>query len=140
MKINVEERVQRAHKLHKEGYSCSQVVVMTYADVFHLDEKLASQLGAPFGGGIARMQEVCGCIFGTTLLSAFISPAPDPSDRMAVIENRKLVRAFIDQFKAEYGDIICRNLMKSGKDHLCVNYIISSVKIIGEKLNQDNDI
>ena len=77
MKVNVEERSERARELFKNVYSCSQAVLVAYADVFNIDASFAAQLASPFGGGIARMREVCGCVcngFGWWLYRAIFRP------------------------------------------------------------------
>ena len=47
--IDLEERVEKAGKLFKEGgYNCCQAVVLAYSDVFGLDEKTAASIASGF--------------------------------------------------------------------------------------------
>lgn len=52
MKYTLEQRKERARALHKQGYNCSQCVVMVFEDVHGLSEDVAARASAGFGGGI----------------------------------------------------------------------------------------
>ena len=100
--IDLEERVEKAGKLFKEGgYNCCQAVVLAYSDVFGLDEKTAASIASGFGGGMGRMREVCGAVSGMTFLSGLIYPADDPSVKTART----------DEFRKINGSIVCRELL-----------------------------
>ena len=112
MKIDVEERVEKAKRLFKEGgYNCCQAVVLAYNDVFDLDDKTAASIASGFGGGMGRMREVCGSVSGMVFLSGLISPADNPSDKGARTANYALVQEVAGEFKAINGSIICRELL-----------------------------
>ena len=112
MKIDVEERVEKAKRLFKEGgYNCCQAVVLAYNDVFDLDDKTAASIASGFGGGMGRMREVCGSVSGMVFLSGLISPANNPSDKGARTANYALVQEVAGEFKAINGSIICRELL-----------------------------
>ena len=112
MKIDVEERVDKAKRLFKEGgYNCCQAVVLAYNDVFGLDDKTAASIASGFGGGMGRMREVCGSVSGMVFLSGLIFPADNPSDKGARTANYALVQEVAGEFKAINGSIICRELL-----------------------------
>ena len=112
MKIDVEERVEKAKRLFKEGgYNCCQAVVLAYNDIFGLDDKTAASIASGFGGGMGRMREVCGSVSGMVFLSGLISPADNPSDKGARTANYALVQEVAGEFKAINGSIICRELL-----------------------------
>ena len=110
--LNIEERVEKAKRLFKEGgYNCCQAVVLAYNDVFGLDDKTAASIASGFGGGMGRMLEVCGSVSGMVFLSGLISPADNPSDKGARTANYALVQEVAGEFKAINGSIICRELL-----------------------------
>lgn len=112
MKIDIEERVEKAKRLFKEGgYNCCQAVVLAYNDFFGLDDKTAASIASGFGGGMGRMREVCGSVSGMVFLSGLISPADNPSDKGARTANYALVQEVAGEFKAINGSIICRELL-----------------------------
>ena len=111
MKINPEERELKARAYFKEGYNCTQSVVMAFADVLGLDESRAAILASGFGGGMGRLREVCGAFSGAVLLSGTIS-VKDPSDRIQRKDNYALVQKFADSFSRNFGSIVCRDLLQ----------------------------
>ena len=112
--IDLEERVEKAGRLFKEGgYNCCQAVVLAYCDVFGLDEKTAASIASGFGGGMGRMREVCGAVSGMTFLSGLISPADDPSIKTARTANYALVQEMAEEFRKINGSIVCRELLEN---------------------------
>lgn len=110
--FNLEERVSKARQFFKEGgYNCCQAVVMAYADLFDIDMKTAASISSGFGGGMGRMREVCGSVSGMVILAGLLSPADNPSDRMARTANYALVQELAGQFKEINGSIICKELL-----------------------------
>lgn len=110
--IDLEERVEKAGRLFKEGgYNCCQAVVLAYCDVFGLDEKTAASIASGFGGGMGRMREVCGAVSGMTFLSGLMSPADDPSVKTSRTANYALVQEMAEEFRKINGSIVCRELL-----------------------------
>lgn len=111
MEIKIEERKQQAIDNFIAGYNCSQAVFMAYTDLFDIDEKLAKQISAPFGGGMGRMGEVCGALSGAFMSIGLRYPADDPGDKTAKAENYKAVQRVAEPFRQKFGSIICRDLL-----------------------------
>ena len=110
--INIEERVEKAKRLFKEGgYNCCQAVVLAYNDVFGMPDETAAGISSGFGGGMGRMREVCGSVSGMVLLAGLLKPASDPSDKVARTANYALVQEVAADFKALNGSIVCRELL-----------------------------
>ncbi|MBR5335797.1 MAG: C_GCAxxG_C_C family protein, partial [Bacteroidaceae bacterium] len=49
--MNLEDRIELATSLFKEGYNCSQSVVAAFADIYGFTREQALKMGASFGGG-----------------------------------------------------------------------------------------
>lgn len=112
MDFNIEERVEKAGSLFKEGgYNCCQAVVLAYCDLFGMDEKTAAALSSGFGGGMGRMREVCGSVSGMVMLSGLLCPADNPSDKAGRTANYALVQEVAGEFRNINGSIICRELL-----------------------------
>ena len=110
--INIEERVERAKRLFKEGgYNCCQAVVLAYNDVFGIDDQTAAAISSGFGGGMGRMREVCGAVSGMTMLAGLIKPATDPSVKDWRTANYALVQEMAYEFKDINGSIVCKELL-----------------------------
>ena len=156
--INIEERVEKAKRLFKEGgYNCCQAVVLAYNDVFGMDDLAAASLSSGFGGGMGRMREVCGSVSGMVLLAGLIKPAADPSVKEARTGNYALVQEMAGRFREINGSIVCKELlglvpMGSGavaaqespepsdrtaeyyKKRPCEELVGISARIVGEKI------
>ena len=74
--MNLEERIELATALFKEGYNCSQSVVAAFADIYGFTREQALKMGASFGGGIGRMRQTCGaaCEIGRASCRERVSP------------------------------------------------------------------
>ena len=48
-----------ARDLFKEGYNCSQAIVLAFSDETGLDKDTALKMASPFGLGMAKLREVC---------------------------------------------------------------------------------
>ncbi len=106
-----EERIAKAVALFKEGYNCSQSVVVAYADLYGFTREQALHMSASFGGGIGRMRETCGAACGMFLLAGLEKCAIEGKDREGKAANYALVQQLAEQFKAETGTLRCRDLL-----------------------------
>ena len=104
-----------AEKLFRQGYNCSQSVLLAFSDITGLDDATAAKLASSFGGGLGRMREVCGTVSAAAMILGLTKGYSDPTDTEAKKEHYKLVREFADRFKAQNGSIICRDLLSSVK-------------------------
>ena len=151
MKVNPQERAEQAREYFTSGYNCAQSVFLAYRDITGIDDVLAATISAPFGGGMGRLREVCGAVSGMTMVAGFIAPNSQPNDN----ENKKncyaTVQALAEEFRAENGSIICRELLglaqqkddptpspRTGeyyKRRPCAEYVAIAARIVGEKIN-----
>ena len=109
------ERGERAKGLFLQGYNCCQAVLLAFADILGAeglaDEDLLKTIGSGFGGGFARMREVCGSFSGCTIMAGFIRPAVTPG-----LEERKANYALVQEMAAAFrerngGSIVCGELL-----------------------------
>lgn len=78
--IDIEERAARAMGLFRDGYNCCQSVALAFSDVLDehtgmTPEQIAAVTGG-FGGGLARLREVCGCVSGLAFVAGALRPSP----------------------------------------------------------------
>lgn len=110
--MNIEERVEKAKRLFKEGgYNCCQAVVLAYNDIFGIDDETAAAMSSGFGGGMGRMREVCGSVSGMVMLAGLIRPATDPTIKDWRTANYALVQEMAGEFKGINGSIVCKELL-----------------------------
>ena len=111
MEINVEERVEKAVELFKEGYNCSQSVVAAYADIYGFSREQALMMSASFGAGIGRMRETCGAACGMFLLAGLQSGCTDPKDAAGKGANYAVVQNLAAKFQQINGSLVCAELL-----------------------------
>ena len=110
--MDIEERVEKAKRLFKEGgYNCCQAVVLAYNDIFGIDDETAAAMSSGFGGGMGRMREVCGSVSGMVMLAGLIRPATDPTVKDWRTANYALVQEMAGEFKGINGSIVCKDLL-----------------------------
>lgn len=108
----IEARAQRAIDLFKQGYNCSQAVFTACADMYGItDESLALRLSASFGGGMGRMRLVCGAASGMFMLAGLQNGSATPHDNNGKMANYAFVQHLAGEFKAQYGSLICAELL-----------------------------
>ena len=102
-----------AAELFLEGYNCAQAVAVAFTDVTGMDKKEAAKLAAPFGGGMGRMREVCGAVSGMFMVlgALYGYDNSDADDKKKALY--KQVQELAEQFRAENGSIICREILKN---------------------------
>ena len=100
--------------LFKEGYNCSQAVLLAFAEELKLDPSTALKLAAPFGGGMGRLREVCGAFSGLLMVAGLKYAPADSKDPKAKASHYALVQELAEQFKKSNGSIICRELLGVG--------------------------
>lgn len=100
--MNKEERIDAARALHRQGCNCCQSVVLAWADRLPIDSKIARDLSAPFGRGLAGTREVCGCVSGMAMVCGLTGHTAD-------------TRSLMERFRESNGDIVCARLLAAGK-------------------------
>ena len=114
MGVDAKERADRARQNFMDGYNCSQAVVMAFSDLVEaagLDAGAVCRLASPFGGGMGRLREVCGCVSGSLMVLGLVRGYEDPKDFAA----KKRLYAEVQELAAynrdENGSIVCRELL-----------------------------
>ncbi len=109
--INVDERVEKAISLFKEGYNCSQSVVAAYADIYGFTFEQSLKMSASFGAGIGRMRETCGAACGMFLLAGLQTGCTDPKNAEGKGYNYQIVQNLASEFKKVNGTLVCAELL-----------------------------
>ena len=107
----MEERIEKAVSLFKEGYNCSQSVVAAFADMYGFTQEQALKMAASFGGGIGRMRQTCGAACGLFMLAGLESGCTDGKNREGKEENYRVVQELAEEFRKRNGSLICAELL-----------------------------
>lgn len=109
--INESERAKRAMELFYEGYNCSQSVFLAFSDLYDIDEKTALKLSSSFGGGMARLREVCGTVSGMFMVAGLLYGYDSPKDYEGKKEHYERIQKLAGYFTEINGSIVCRTLL-----------------------------
>ena len=102
---------QKAVELFREGFNCSQAVFAAFADEMNIDRDVALRMTGPNGGGVARLREVCGAVTSMLMVYGYFHGNSDGANQDAKARVYEESRGLVDEFKAEHGTIICRELL-----------------------------
>lgn len=99
-----------AEQYFLKGYSCSQAVVLAYKDLIKLDEKTCLKIASPFGGGIARLREVCGAFSGALIVLGYLkgNETTDLKKKEALYQD---IQKLAKDFEKANGFLRCRDLL-----------------------------
>ena len=102
----------RARDHFLSGFNCAQSLYAAFAPALGIPEEDALRLSAPFGGGFGRMREVCGAFSGMMLVVGELFGYSDPADPEKDLLYPR-VQELGERFRARFGDLVCRELLKS---------------------------
>ena len=97
-----------------QGYNCAQSVALAFADLTGVQREELARLCSSFGGGMGRLREVCGAVSGMFMIAGLLYGYDQPETGEPKAEHYARIQELARQFEAEYGTIICRELLGSG--------------------------
>ena len=143
-------RRELAISYFKDGYNCSQSVVLAFKDVLTINPQELCKIASPFGGGISRMRETCGAVTGMVMVLANLEGYSTPETGEKKHELYKKTQEILKIFENKYGSLTCRRLLNlsinhddpkpSERDHLffdkrpCLELIGGAAEILDEFL------
>ena len=95
----------------KEGYNCSQAVLLAFQDVVGLTKEQCAKLASSFGGGMGKLREVCGAVSGMFMVAGLLDGYSDPKDADAKAKHYQNIQHLASLFTEQNGSIICRELL-----------------------------
>lgn len=105
---------ERAVAYFMQGYSCAQSTLAALAPQLGLSADLALRLAAPFGAGLGRMRGTCGA-FSALCMAAGCRYGNTEGNAEAKQRIYELTRALAAEFRAEFGTLLCRELLHLGE-------------------------
>jgi C_GCAxxG_C_C family probable redox protein len=110
-------RRELAINYFKEGYNCTQAVVMAFKDVLSIDPNELCKISSPFGGGISRMRETCGAVTGMVLVLGNLIGYDTPEIGVKKHELYKNTQELLRIFENKYGSLRCGILLNLEEKH-----------------------
>lgn len=102
---------ERATQLFKEGYNCSQAVVLAFEEELGADCETAVRMASTFGGGMGRLREVCGAVSGMMIVLGNLYGDEKAMDVKVKGELYARVQDVAKIYEKENGSIVCRELL-----------------------------
>ncbi len=106
-------RTQKAKELFLQGYTCSQTVLMTFAEDIGLSESVAAKISCGFGGGMGGLRNVCGAVTGMFMAANMLYGFETPLDPDHKTRHYATVRELATAFTNEFETLICKDLLAS---------------------------
>lgn len=113
--IRLEESQSRsdlAVHYFKAGYNCAQSVLLAFADRYTVSPTVLKQIGAPLGGGVGRLREICGAVSATAVLLGLEEVEMNPGDDALKTALYHRVQAIAQRFKTRMGSYVCADLLE----------------------------
>ncbi len=104
-------RVEDAVETFKKTFSCSQAVFSAFSPGLGVDRETALRVAGAFGGGMARMGEVCGAVTGALMVIGLKYGKVKAEDEEAKEKTYRLTQEFARKFRAKHGALRCPDLI-----------------------------
>ena len=107
-----EDAIEKAVTYFDEGYACSQSVLLTFANLYNLDENTAKLISSTFGGGMGRLRQKCGAVTGGFMVLGLQYGNANPKDMDTKLFAYKKVRELNKQVEDIHGTSNCVELLQ----------------------------
>jgi C_GCAxxG_C_C family probable redox protein len=105
------QKVEVAVSCFREGFSCSQAILSTWAGECGMERETALRTASAFGAGMGRLGEACGAVTGALMVIGLKHGPIDAKDKETKERNYALVRDFTDRFRSRNASLLCRELL-----------------------------
>lgn len=102
---------EKAIKLYKEEYNCSQAILSAYAEELGIDEKTAISVASSFGGGIARTGKTCGAVTGALMVLGMKQWNSEVEKEEAKAHVYNVSNQLMQEFEARNNALNCEELL-----------------------------
>ena len=150
--MEMSEKATLARDYFLRGYNCAQSVFTAFHRDMGLEEDEALRLASSLGGGVGGLREVCGAFLGMSLALGALRGYDRADDADAKKAQYARIQAQAEKFKAEYGTLICRELLESHgitptaapmertpdyyRDRPCARYVETCARLAEEELKK----
>jgi C_GCAxxG_C_C family probable redox protein len=111
MKTDHPAAIERAEALFREGFSCSQAVLMAFAAGLGMHETQAALVSSAFGGGMARHGWTCGAVTGALMAIGLHAGHAAAQDTATKDDLYARAQALVARFEERHGTTACRQLV-----------------------------
>ncbi len=103
--------VEQAVEFYKNGYTCTQSILASFAPRYGLPQNMAFRMGEPFGAGTSCTGGTCGSVMGAIMVLGLQYGSTLSDDDAARLYTYQRVHELIHRFTAIHGSIQCTDLL-----------------------------
>ncbi len=103
--------VEQAVAYYKQGYTCTQSILASFAARYGLAQDLAFRIGEPFGAGTSCTGDMCGSVTGAIMVLGLQYGSAQPDDEAARTYTYQRVNELIQRFTAIHDSTECTDLL-----------------------------
>ena len=132
----IQERVDRAARIHESGGNCAQAVVCAYSDLLGVDEETLYKVSEGFGLGMGQML-TCGAVTAMYMVVGLLNSSGSAERGITKGATMKREKELSDIFLRKNGSITCREIKGVDTHQVlrsCPGCIEDAVRIIAEEL------
>ena len=101
----------------KNGYNCSQSIVLAFEDLLPVDGAQMLKLASSFGGGMGRLRAVCGSVSGMFMIAGLLYGYDGPETGQVKADHYARIQELAHRFEEEHGSIVCREMLGLNVKH-----------------------
>lgn len=124
------DKKELASNYYKNGYNCAQAVVLAFQPEMGMEKDTLAKLSMGFGGGVARLQNVCGAVLGMVTVLSYLKSTNDK------LETYNFIQGACKQFEQKVSSIICKQI-KEGQDQQSIKYTCADLCGIAAQITQE---
>jgi C_GCAxxG_C_C family probable redox protein len=143
--VRSEEIVEKAVSRFREGYLCSEAVLMTFAEVYGIKCGQIPKIATGFGAGIGRSGSLCGALTGAIMALGLKYGRKTLNETEAYEKCLAKSLQLYGKFKEEFGSTLCRDLTECDlttaegrrkymeqqvREKKCIRYVENSMKTL----------
>lgn len=111
LKLDNKRLSMEALKRFANGNNCAQSVLLTYAEILHIDLETALNLTSGFGAGMGRLQETCGAVTGAYMVFGIVAGKQNPENADKKEMANLLIQKYYDKFVVKHKSTDCKILL-----------------------------
>lgn len=125
--MTLQERIDKAMELRRQGYNCAQAVIMVFPDMTGLDAETAARITSALGSGVGGQKEMCG-VANAMAMCVGMRHGAAPEDKVAAMKDAgELCQVFRE---GNDGRINCRDLKGQEGIRPCNALIAQAIEIL----------
>jgi C_GCAxxG_C_C family probable redox protein len=104
-------QIQKAISIFRSGRNCAQAVLTAFSDDLNFDNDFATEISSGFGGGMGRLQEICGAVTGAFMVLGIYNSRKYSNKDEIRDHTYAMIQEFNKQFNTIHDTINCRLLL-----------------------------